>query len=596
MEIQLKSRNIPSFELIGKSSNICTVSTDTVVPDSSDDILRIVSSDYCCKIRSKDINNDKISIGGEIDAVIAYIPETGEGICTVSTQSSFETVFDVLGADGTCAVFADVKVIGFDCRIANPRKIHVQCEVAVFQECYKANEINVYSEYDELPECTYLKKEKSELLRISEVTEKTISIEEDIPMGETDGMKLISASSYFFIGEAEQIGEKLIVKGSCITDALFFDGKNIKNKSFKNDFSQLFNLMCTAEKSVFRVNVLPTGEYYELQDNYFVMDIRAVVELVCYDKTEIKYYADAYSTKCDLQIEHCSLEAVKSLRIQNLKLNDTVKYTSGDNISGIISARVHNTELRFSDVGISLPYTVDIVYLTPSHQFPTGVTTSFQNRLRLLNWAEQKNGYIIENDYDSEFLYGKRILPSLQALDKNNRVIYLGTLSKAISPSIRCAYYILPPPLLELYEKKYKHFNSALPTFVQKSIAEFINDGHLDKHIRRISSMNERKYGILINYLKKNLPEQVHMIYYPAGSHILIQVDCCHSENDLTEFMRQRFIGIHGTQKYWMGENAPDNVFILGFSSIPTEKIEKYAAILTVALHEYIQSKTTEVL
>lgn len=364
MEIQLKSRNIPSFELIGKSSNICTVSTDTVVPDSSDDILRIVSSDYCCKIRSKDINNDKIIIGGEVEAVIAYIPETGEGICTVSTQSSFETVFDVLGADGTCAVFADVKVIGFDCRIANPRKIHVQCEVAVFQECYKANEINVYSEYDELPECTYLKKEKSELFRISEVTEKTISIEEDIPMGETDGLKLLSAYSYFFIGEAEQIGEKLIVKGSCITDALFFDGKNIKNKSFKNDFSQLFNLMCTAEKSVFRVNVLPTGEYYELQDNYFVMDIRAVVELVCYDKTEIEYYADAYSTKCDLQIEHCSLEAVKSLKVQNLKLNDTVKYTSGDNISGIISARVHNTELRFSDVGISLPYTVDIVYLT----------------------------------------------------------------------------------------------------------------------------------------------------------------------------------------------------------------------------------------
>ena len=124
----------------------------------------------------------------------------------------------------------------------------------------------------------------------------------------------------------------------------------------------------------------------------------------------------------------------------------------------------HQFEIKpvtIQEEGIDIDYIqrnpVDIVYLTPSHQFPTGVTTSFQNRLRLLNWAEQKNGYIIENDYDSEFLYGKRILPSLQALDKNNRVIYLGTLSKAISPSIRCAYYILPPPLLELYEKKYKY-------------------------------------------------------------------------------------------------------------------------------------------
>lgn len=234
----------------------------------------------------------------------------------------------------------------------------------------------------------------------------------------------------------------------------------------------------------------------------------------------------------------------------------------------------------------------DIVYLTPSHQFPTGVTTSFQNRLRLLNWAEQNDGYIIENDYDSEFLYGKRILPSLQALDNSNRVIYLGTLSKAISPSIRCAYYILPPPLLKLYKQKYKHFNSALPTFVQKAIAEFIRDGHLDKHIRRISSMNQRKYNLLVNYLSKNLPESVHMIYYPAGSHILIQIDCCDDEDELTEFMKQRSIGIHGTRKYWMGDDAPDNVFILGFSSIPSEKIEKYAAIFTMALHEYIQFKT----
>ena len=234
---------------------------------------------------------------------------------------------------------------------------------------------------------------------------------------------------------------------------------------------------------------------------------------------------------------------------------------------------------------------VDMVYLTPSHQFPTGVTTSLQKRYRLLEWAKQNNGYIIENDYDSEFSYGHRILPSLQSLDQNERVIYLGTLSKALFPSIRCAYYVLPPSLMKLYEKKYKHYNSALPTFVQKAITEFIKDGLLEKHIRKISSMNERKFRRLIQYLEQNLPDQVHMIYDPAGSHLLLQVDCCQQESELIAFMKERSIGIHGTKKNWAGTESPDNVFLVGFSSISEEKIEKYAAILTVALHEYIETK-----
>lgn len=243
------------------------------------------------------------------------------------------------------------------------------------------------------------------------------------------------------------------------------------------------------------------------------------------------------------------------------------------------------------DVDDIANHPVDMVYLTPSHQFPTGVTTSLQKRYRLLEWAKRNNGYIIENDYDSEFSYGQRILPSLQSLDQNERVIYLGTLSKALFPSIRCAYYVLPPSLMKLYEKKYKHYNSALPTFVQKAIAEFIKDGLLEKHIRKISNMNERKFRRLIQYLEQNLPDEVHMIYDPAGSHLLLQVDCCRQESEFITFMKERSIGIHGTRKNWAGTESPDNVFLVGFSSIPEEKIEKYAAILTVALHEYIETK-----
>ena len=245
--------------------------------------------------------------------------------------------------------------------------------------------------------------------------------------------------------------------------------------------------------------------------------------------------------------------------------------------------------------GIDMDYihenSIDIVYLTPSHQFPTGVTTSLQKRFQLLEWAKSHNGYIIENDYDSEFMYNRRVIPSLQSLDEGNRVIYLGTLSKAISPSIRCAYYILPKQLMQVYEKKYRHCNSALPTFVQRAIARFMQDGALEKHIRKVSVLNEQKFRKLSDALNRHLPKEVQIISAPSGTHVLVQIDCCENESELITFMQKRKIGIHGTKKYWNTAPSPDNVFILGFSSIPEERIEKYVIHLAAALEEYIIQK-----
>lgn len=232
----------------------------------------------------------------------------------------------------------------------------------------------------------------------------------------------------------------------------------------------------------------------------------------------------------------------------------------------------------------------DIVYLTPSHQFPTGVTTSLEKRIKLLEWAKCKNGYIIENDYDSEFTQGNRAIPSLQALGEGDHIIYLGTLSKAISPSIRCAYYILPKSLVGIYEEKYKHYNSALPSFVQLAIANFIKDGHLEKHIRKVSVLNQRKFKKLSDFLQKYLPKDVKIIG-SSGTHILVEIGCCSNERELISFMKERQIGIHGIKKNYNSAKAPENVFILGFSSISEEYIESYVKHLTAALEEYIASK-----
>lgn len=243
------------------------------------------------------------------------------------------------------------------------------------------------------------------------------------------------------------------------------------------------------------------------------------------------------------------------------------------------------------DIDCILNNSTDIVYLTPSHQFPTGVTMSLEKRFKLLEWADKNDGLIIENDYDSEFTYKKRVIPSLQSLDKNDRVIYLGTLSKAISPSIRCAYYILPQRLLKIYEKKYRYYNSALPTFIQCALANFIKDGLLDKHIRRVSVLNEQKYKLLSEYLTKLLPKEVKIVGAPAGTHVLVQIDCCKNERDFINFMHEHKIGIHGSKKYWNTNKAPENIFILGFSSIASKKMEKYVEHFATVLKEYISKK-----
>ena len=124
------------------------------------------------------------------------------------------------------------------------------------------------------------------------------------------------------------------------------------------------------------------------------------------------------------------------------------------------------------------------VYVTPSHQFPLGITMPAGRRVRLLNWAyEKENRYIIEDDYDSEFRYNSRPIPSVQSIDGRGKVIYLGTFSKTIAPSVRISYMVLPERLLEFYDEKYTKFSSAVSVLDQNILTAFINEGHYERHL-----------------------------------------------------------------------------------------------------------------
>jgi GntR family transcriptional regulator/MocR family aminotransferase len=166
--------------------------------------------------------------------------------------------------------------------------------------------------------------------------------------------------------------------------------------------------------------------------------------------------------------------------------------------------------------------TAQIVYITPSHQYPTGVTMPIANRLKLIEYMHSIGGLIIEDDYDSELTYYNRPIPSLQGLDKHECVAYLGTFAKALSPSIRVGYMVLPSRLISAYRESYDTHFARVSLTTQLTLEAFMRQGHWERHIRRIRILNKKKHQAMKDALLKYLGESCKIISEGAGLAILI--------------------------------------------------------------------------
>jgi GntR family transcriptional regulator/MocR family aminotransferase len=170
------------------------------------------------------------------------------------------------------------------------------------------------------------------------------------------------------------------------------------------------------------------------------------------------------------------------------------------------------------DIGIERAPWAKLVYLTPSHQFPLGVTMSLSRRLKLLEWARQADAYILEDDYDSEFRFAKRPLASLQGLDEADRVIYIGTFSKVLFPSLRIGYMILPPALIDPFLKVRRIIDIHAPILEQAVLADFIAEGHFTRHLRRMRTLYAERRNALLE-AAKDLPLEIFSA--EAGIHCI---------------------------------------------------------------------------
>lgn len=232
--------------------------------------------------------------------------------------------------------------------------------------------------------------------------------------------------------------------------------------------------------------------------------------------------------------------------------------------------------------------TVCAVYTTPSHQFPTGAILPIGRRYELLRWAKVNDAYIIEDDFDSEQRYYAKPIPSLQSIDTDDRVIYLGTFSKALSPSLRMGYMILPPKLMKLYLTKFQNYNSTAPLLNQYIIAKLIESGQYDRHIRRVNHIFRKRLECFQTEFA-DISKKLEIFSNGTGQYFLLKFQEDVTQEVLIEEAQRYGVQVYSTMQFWQDKaDCPPNTLFLGFSKIDIKDISDCVMRLKMAWSKWL--------
>ena len=222
-----------------------------------------------------------------------------------------------------------------------------------------------------------------------------------------------------------------------------------------------------------------------------------------------------------------------------------------------------------------------LAYVTPSHQFPLGVTMPAGRRSRLLHWAASApDRWLIEDDYDSEFRWSSRPIPALQGLDRAGRVVYMGTFSRSIAPAIRVAYMILPPALLDRWRAAFSHGACAVSRFEQESLRRFLTQGLYGRHLRRTGNLYRKKCALFTGALSEIPGAAVSGA--DAGLHFLVTLPRF-MEAELVERAAAKSVRVYPLSRYCHGAEPRPSKVVLGFAGLTEEELAQAAALLKKA-------------
>ncbi len=215
----------------------------------------------------------------------------------------------------------------------------------------------------------------------------------------------------------------------------------------------------------------------------------------------------------------------------------------------------------------------EIAYVMPSHQYPTGIVMPIGRRQELLKWAcEEDVRYIIEDDHDSEFRYKGKPIPCLQSIDRHDKVIYIGTFSKAIAPAIRISFMALPQPLLELYNENYRFFSSTVSRIDQRILQRFMEEGHFERHLNRMRKTYRVKHDEILQLLRP-LRKKFYIRGENAGTYLALTSREGKTEAELIQLAESVGVKVYGMSQHLGIEGEEYGAILLGFGGLSLAQI-----------------------
>lgn len=237
-------------------------------------------------------------------------------------------------------------------------------------------------------------------------------------------------------------------------------------------------------------------------------------------------------------------------------------------------------------------WAVPIVYVTPSHQFPYGTVLPISKRRELLEWAAEANAYIIEDDYDSEYRYDANPIPSLQSIDGHERVIYIGTFSKSLSPSLRINYMVLPKSLLPAYHQMFSTYSSPVTWLTQEVLASFLRSGDYTRHVRRMCAAYRKRHDVFVQQLSQQFEQSIMLHGQGAGLHFLLEFGEGVEAEGLIRRAEKAGVRVYPVTPFWsVQEDCPSNLLFAGYSLLNEEKIEEGLRLLKEAWAPVLEIK-----
>ncbi|HEY9678377.1 MAG TPA: PLP-dependent aminotransferase family protein [Drouetiella sp.] len=227
-----------------------------------------------------------------------------------------------------------------------------------------------------------------------------------------------------------------------------------------------------------------------------------------------------------------------------------------------------------------------LVYVTPSHQYPTGVALTLPRRLELLKWAARTGTYIVEDDYDSEYRYKGRPIPALAGLDKFGSVIYIGTFSKVLLPAMRLGYIVVPENLVDVFARAKWLVDRHSPLVDQQVLTEFITAGHLDRHIRKMRGLYEQRRKLFVDKLVETFGNRITVLGDNAGINVLVRFNTECSDDELVVRAAEKGIGISSTKKYYIGRHRPHE-YLLNYAGLKEEELLEGIEVIASILDDF---------